>query len=225
MCFRGIADNRYYLNGVYLETGSEGARLVATNGTILGIANLHKDTHSGTESSIIIPEKLCMVVQKLSPRTEYVTFEFNEGSFCGAHNTSGHRTIDLVHGDDVCSGTEVLGFFPDFRAVVPESFSGESAKFEPGLLLRIEKAAKLINGKNALYPQVTYNGKGIAIAMVRDDFMVLVMPITGYEDQLRTPPVWAKSAVHKPPLPIQESMVTSTTVLPPSQTSQFALEI
>lgn len=223
MCFRAIADNRYYLNGVYLETGSEGARLVATDGTVLGIAKLEDQPHP--EASIIISEELCIVVQKLSPKIEDVTFTFNEGSFSGSHNLSGHRKIELVYGSDVCTGKEVLGVFPDFRRVVPDSFSGDTAQFEPSQLLRIEKAAKLLNRKNAKYPGVTYNGTGTAISIVRDDFMVLVMPMQSREEPVKIPPSWAKAKVHKPTPAVQETISTVKTASPPVQTSQFALEI
>ena len=38
--FRGLEDVRYYLNGIYLETGSQGARLVATDGHQLAVAKI-----------------------------------------------------------------------------------------------------------------------------------------------------------------------------------------
>ena len=38
--FRGVEDIRYYLNGLYLETGANGARLVGCDGHQLAVTKI-----------------------------------------------------------------------------------------------------------------------------------------------------------------------------------------
>ena len=75
--FRGVEDIRYYLNGLYLETGENGARLVGCDGHQLAVAKLEG---SFPASSIIIPGSLVAAVKAKAKGPEKVTLEFNEGN-------------------------------------------------------------------------------------------------------------------------------------------------
>ena len=74
--FRGIEDIRYYLNGLYLETGANGARLVGCDGHQLAVAKLDGEY---PESSIILPGSLVASVKSRAKGPQQVTLEFNDG--------------------------------------------------------------------------------------------------------------------------------------------------
>jgi DNA polymerase III subunit beta len=120
--FRGIDDIRYYLNGLYLETGANGARLVATDGHQFAVAKLEG---SYPESSIILPSSLVAVVKSKAKRPQQVMLEFNNGhqQFEKKENDEGvfvPRDITLTFGEITTTAKELDGKFPDYRCVVPK---------------------------------------------------------------------------------------------------------
>jgi DNA polymerase III beta subunit, central domain len=197
MFFMAINDKRYYLNGIYLETGSEGARLVATDGRAMAIAKVDKKVHP--ESRVIIPDQLCQAARKLA-KVKEITFRYNEGFFdfssvAGAPDPL--RTIELIYGPDLMHQLEVGGVYPDYRRVIPTSLSGEASHIDPQLLVLIAKAGQELGGRSARYPGVIQNGKENCLSVIGDDLFVLVMPMPGAPVEPVKPPVWGKMPIHK----------------------------
>ena len=74
--FRGLKDTRHYINGVFLESGVAGARLIATDGQQVAI---FKIDGKYPEASVILPDNIVLAVKPKGRGTHNVTIEFNEG--------------------------------------------------------------------------------------------------------------------------------------------------
>jgi hypothetical protein len=182
--FQSVKDIRYYLDGVYLDTGAHGARLVATDGGAMGVARIEG---SFPDASIIIPSDLIKHIKHARRVPEFVEFEFDEGK-CNGGNL---RTINITFGATSVSGTEIDGRYCDYERVVPSSLSGEPAQFKPKYLSLIEEAQYML-GYSKWFDGIGYNGNSAGYAKLSEDAFAVVMPIRTSETQVAG---WAHHAV------------------------------
>ena len=167
-------DIRYYLNGVNVAftPTAEGAKitLIGTDGHILfcGVteANL-PDGEMPEAFSMIIPRDTVKVACK-GARPDTVSLVCAGG---GAYSL-GNMLF-----------TPIDGKFHDFTRVIPAKCDGETAQFNPELLVRGYDALRLWAGTDRLYPRLHHNGNSAAVMTVQGA-VVVVMPMRsdGEED-------------------------------------------
>ncbi len=190
--FRGIDDVRYYLNGIYLETGAKGARLVATDGHQLAVARLDV---SYPETCIIIPGSLVASVKSKPKAPQNVTLEFNEGT--PQYRKNGQcipRDITLSFGEITTTSKEIDGKFPDYRRSVPSQVDGTTAQFDPRLVSRIDKACSILGHKS--FVGIAYNGDKAALSVINDNFVVATMSYRA--EPSKVSPGWIQESLGQP---------------------------
>lgn len=193
--FRGVDDIRYYLNGLYLETGANGARLVGCDGHQLAVAKIEGDF---PESSIILPGSLAAAVKAKAKSPKLVTLEFKEGHqhFKKQGKAEGvfvARDITLILGETAISAKELGGKFPDYRRVVPIEVDGTVAQFDPSLVNRIDRACSILGYKS--FVGIAHNGKSSGLSIIDDGFLVVTMPFN--TDPLKVAPLWAQEPLNE----------------------------
>jgi len=178
--FRGVKDIRYYLNGVYLETGPLGARLVVTDGHTLCVGRINGWF---PVASVIIPDSLVKLVKSggRNPATVDITFdETREGDAL--------RMVTLTTYGDKMVSVELEGCFPDWRRVVPSTpASGECGQFAHEYLVRCDKAAALM-GQGKFGAAIAHNGSSSAHCVISDDVFAVIMPYRKVPEL--SPPDW-----------------------------------
>lgn len=190
--FRGIDDIRYYLNGLYLETGTHGARLVGSDGHQLAVARIEGEY---PDSSIILPGSLVTAIKLKAKAPQHVMLEFNEGNqqFGDQENAKGvfvPRDITLTFGETTTTAKELDGKFPDYRRVVPSDADGTPAQFDPRLINRIDKACSIFGYK--FFVGIAHNGDSSALSVINEGFVVVTMPFKA------DPPMASPAWVHEP---------------------------
>ena len=186
--FRGINDVRYYLNGLYLETGPKGARLVGCDGHQLAVAKIEGEF---PVSSIIIPGCLVDVVRKKAKSAQFVTLDFAKGNkqFKDQDNVKGifvPRDITLSYGETTTTSKELDGKYPDYRRVIPDKTDGTVAQFDPRLVSRIDKACSILGYK--FFSGIAYNGDKSGLSVIDERFVVVTMPFKA--DPKKVSPAW-----------------------------------
>ena len=187
--FRGIEDIRYYLNGLYLETGANGARLVGCDGHQLAVAKLDGEY---PEASIILPNSLVAAIKSKSKGPQVVTLDFNQG--IQKYRKNGEflpRDITLTFAEITTTAKELDGKFPDYRRVVPSEVDGTTAQFDPRLINRIEKACSTLGYKS--FTGIAYNGDRSALSVINESFVVVTMPFKA--DPLTVSPSWVQESL------------------------------
>ena len=187
--FRGIEDIRYYLNGLYLEAGANGARLVGCDGHQLAVAKLEGEY---PEASIILPNSLVAAVKAKTKGPQVVTLDFNNGN--QKYRKNGEflpRDITLTFAEITTSAKELDGKFPDYRRVVPIEVDGTTAQFDPRLVNRIEKACSTLGYKS--FTGIAYNGDKSALSVINESFVVVTMPFKA--DPLTVSPSWVQESL------------------------------
>jgi DNA polymerase-3 subunit beta len=194
--FRGVEDIRYYLNGLYLETGAFGARLVGCDGHQLAVAKLDGWFPNAV---IIIPGSLVAAVKPKAKGPQQVTLEFKEGS--QSYKKSGAdkgafiaRDITLTFGDITTTAKELEGKYPEYRRVVPSEVSNTIAQFDPKLVSRLDKACATLGFKH--FCGIAHNGDSSALSVFNEDFLVVTMPFKGHPGT--TAPAWVQEPVSEP---------------------------
>lgn len=188
--FRAIKDIRYYLNGLYLETGANGARLVGCNGHQLAVARIEGKY---PESSTILPGSLVATVKAKARSPKFVTLEFPDGGqqFVDKDNAKGvfvPRDITLTYGETTTAAKEVDGKFPDYRHAIPFEVDGTTAQFDPKLVNRIDRACSLLGYKH--FVGIAHNGKCSALSVVDEGFLIVTMPFN--TEPLKVAPHWVQ---------------------------------
>jgi DNA polymerase-3 subunit beta len=194
--FRGINDVRYYLNGLLLETGPKGARLVGCDGHQLAVAKIEGEF---PVSSIIIPGCLVDVVRKKAKSAQFVTMDFAKGNkqYKDQDNVKGifvPRDITLNYGETTTTSKELDGKYPDYRRVVPEKTDGTVAQFDPRLVNRIDKACSILGHK--FFAGIAHNGDKSGLSVIDEKFIVVTMPFKA--DPKKVPPAWVTELTRIP---------------------------
>jgi DNA polymerase-3 subunit beta len=189
--FRGVEDIRYYLNGLYLETGSNGARLIGCDGHQLAVAKLEGEY---PESSIIIPGILVAAVKSKAKGPQHVMLEFNEGHQQFNKGAFVARDITLTFGDITTTAKELDGKYPDYRRVVPKEVDGTTAQFDPKFISRIDRACSILGYK--FFVGIAYNGNSSGLSVINDGFLVVTMPFKAEPNKVS--PAWVQEALSEP---------------------------
>lgn len=159
-------DVRYYLLGVHFDL--EAGRIVATDGHRAFICAGPVVPGAGT---FIMPNALVdSVLKAVGKRPLYDTVEVSYAN--------GTVQVKTVNG--TFSAPAVDGTFPDWRRIVPQSVSGETAQFNPEYLTDAREALATYQGfktdKTAI--KVSHNGASPSICTSNcDDAIVIVMPL------------------------------------------------
>lgn len=174
--FRGVDDIRYYLNGLYLETGGNGARLVACDGHQLAVTKIEGEYPS---SSIILPGSLVAAIKLKSKSPQHVMLEFEDGHQQFKKNGNSDvvfvpRDVTLTFGETTTAAKELDGKFPDYRRVVPSVVDSTTAQFDPRLVNRIDRACSILGYK--FFSGIAYNGESSALSVIDEGFVVVTMP-------------------------------------------------
>jgi len=186
--FRGINDVRYYLNGLYLETGIKGARLVACDGHQLAVAKIEGEF---PVSSIIIPGSLVAAVKSKAKSPQFVTLDFAKGNqqYKDQGNVKGMfvpRDITLTYGETTTTAKELDGKYPDYRRVVPDKTDGTVAQYDPRFVNRIDKACSILGYK--FFAGIAHNGDKSGLSVIDEGFVVVTMSIR--IDPKKESPAW-----------------------------------
>ena len=163
-------DVRFYLGGVFVEAFASSTRLVATDGSVLGVFECDHDNRvSPGTSSLIIPTATIALL----PKTGLVQLE---------RVGSDPQAWEARHGTGTTRFTAIDGKFPDYRRVMVTEASGEAAFYDIRLLARFDKVAQVLSGKRTVGSgspvQVWQNGpkKGAAVTIGDYRFAGVIMP-------------------------------------------------
>lgn len=142
--FRAVGDIRYYLNGVLLETGPQGAFVVATDGSALAAARIDREPMA--DSQIILPLDIIEQIEKLKIKKNpafIIEMPDKAGNFDGRQKRkSTLKTIDYEVQFD-----EVEATYPQWRRVTRHTFDGTAALYAPKYVSMVNDAARLIKGR------------------------------------------------------------------------------
>ena len=155
---------RYCLNGVLFEALNGQARLVATDGNMLGVFRLGECSLPDTQ--IIIP---CECLETIKLKYGEVTLRPGDGKTCA-----------LVYAGEEYTFTAIDARFPDYRRVIPSGvMSGESAQFSSELIVVMGKAYKVLNPSSKWnMPYISHNGlRGALVDLNDDNFLGVIMPL------------------------------------------------
>jgi DNA polymerase-3 subunit beta len=194
--FRGIDDIRYYLNGLLLETGANGARLVGCDGHQLAVARIDGWF---PEATIILPGSLVATVKAKAKGPQSIELEFKEGhqKYRKKAQAEGEflpRDITLTFGETTTTSKELDGKFPEYRRVVPNEADGITAQFDPWLVSRVDKACSLLGYKH--FVGIAQNGKSAGLSVIDEGFLVVTMPFNA--DPLKIAPSWIQQIISEP---------------------------
>lgn len=163
------ADIRYYLCGMLLQHNGEETRLVATDGHRLHAVRIeHKDGLTIDPVEVIIPDTLIRTIckAKASRNNKLPTVTIT---------VDGNRISVLLPDGTESVATAIDGKFPDYSRVIPDSFNGECAQYNPEYVSDCYSAVRdYFRTKNA-YAYFNHNGDGVGGIAV-DGFMAIVMP-------------------------------------------------
>lgn len=165
--FAAKKDARYYRHGVFIETGPKGAILVATDGYAL--AAMHAPADCEVSAGVVPIELISNAIKTSKGDKLYLTIDTDHPTATGQPM----YTIAGMHAQGID------GRFPEWRRVVPTCEpSCVAAQFDPELVSRFGKAAKLL-GKKSTSVCVAHNGPEQAARVLIDsspDFLGVIMP-------------------------------------------------
>lgn len=168
-------DERPHLNGMHVEVGAHGAKLVATDGARMLIASIQASNPEVVSPvSFIIRRDLLSKVTLKGGVTIEVDYQ------AGRHE----HPVRVIYADGVLEGTTIDAAFPAWRAVTPASVSGEAGQFDPNHMADFAKVAAHLKGKIRIeepHIRITPNGDRPAWVAFEDEtvFGVLMPTVFG----------------------------------------------
>ena len=159
------SESRYYLRGVYVEFFSDHITLTATDGhKLIAGRQVRVDTGSGDsaagQAGIILPLDMVEKIKLGRKAPDHATLSFDaKGDNLAA------RFLQLRFDAVTLSGFEVEASYPAARRVAPVSITGETAAFDPEILITFTKAAKMTHNAigSPATPVVHHNGLSPAL--------------------------------------------------------------
>ena len=159
------SESRYYLRGVYVEFFADHLTLTATDGhKLIAGRQVRVDTGAGDsaagQAGIILPLDMVEKIKLGRKAPDHATLSFDaKGDSLQA------RFLQLRFDAVTLSGFEVEASYPAARRVAPVSITGETAAFDPEILITFTKAAKLTHNSigNPATPVVHHNGLSPAL--------------------------------------------------------------
>jgi hypothetical protein len=192
--FRAVGDIRFYLNGVLLETGPQGAFVVATDGSAMAAARFLMDKEPMAETQVVIPLNIVEQIEKLKIRKN-PAFSIEMPEKAGNFDGLQRRKITLKTIDYEVQFDEVEATYPQWRKVARHTFDGTAALYAPKYISRVDDAARLIKGRKGglmtLLRPGANNTCGFAWLDNGGRACVWVAPIErGKLDQMPGAPAW-----------------------------------
>lgn len=190
--FAPTTDPRSYLIGVHVRATSLETWLEATDGHALGVYRTEAENQVEETVSVIVPLGIIKMLKSFSKTVDTVFLTQESEGWIAAPVTGAAVRF-----------TPVEGTFPIVKQIVPKTLSNEPAQFNPELLGRFQKAAKLFGSKLGLI-HVAYNGRGTSMVYLDNvspnEFVGLIMPLRGEIVETRSSvPTWPAQ-----PLPLSK---------------------
>lgn len=167
-CLAAENDIRYYMNGVFVEATPFETRLVATDGTAIGVTRFAIENDLERDTELIIPSATIDSIKAGKREMQApARVEIDDGQHYLCVEKLSLR-IAFVPVD---------GKFPAYRRVFPKAPSGEVGQFDPQLLTAFAKAGKILRDlSHNPVPRLTYNGESARVSFDNyDDFAGAVM--------------------------------------------------
>lgn len=162
--FAAKQDVRNYLNGVLVQATVKQTRLVATDGTILGLFDRDQPNEGVALEEVIIPLD---VIDALKPDAKLPVRVALDGN----------RYRIQQYDDRAFTFNPVDGRFPDYVRIIPTEVSGVPAQFQCKYLAAIDKAQQIISKGRT--PYIWHNGNETALfgLIDADRFIGVVVPL------------------------------------------------
>lgn len=168
--FAATNDVRYYLNGVRVESIKGITRLIATDGAVCAIQTHQGDPSDEWSEATGIPNDACddMIKRARARRLDFVAI------------VSQGEKFEAIGLDMLFKKLE--GVFPDYRRIVPFHPSGEVGQFDPAMLARFQKAAKVLKGGLIWIDHGGENGAAAVRILGIESFLGVLMPVRRKKD-------------------------------------------
>lgn len=177
-CFAGNEKARYYLNGVKIDTGGVGMRLVGLDGHVAGVFELPDSAYVGKD---------CLTQDDGFLLEVDVTEKAFKAKTIGdlwVHGDINTGILQFVDGDGlarvgVCEFTRIDGTFPDWRRVMPANTEPKAyACFNPDMLLKFKKAQDMYGkgGFLRINPGAGNDPMAVEMSLVKA-FRGVLMPV------------------------------------------------
>lgn len=170
---------RYYLNGVCIETYTDGTSgLIATDGHRLHAINTQEKPISSFILGNDAVEKALKLVK--SEKTKWtVTIEITDNTLQAVMHDKQGELIGVIGSFDF---KPVDGNFPDWRRVIPNEATGNvenDIAFNCAYMADFGKVAKLLTGTKSQYVNLTSAGRDnpILVNIKYDAFTGVLMPM------------------------------------------------
>lgn len=173
--FAAKEDVRFYLKGVLVQATTTQTRLVATDGTILGMFDRDQQNEGVAFEEFIVPIDVIGVLKPTGNFPVRVTIE-------------GTQFRIQQYDDRAFTFKPVDGRFPDYTRVIPEKVDdGRTVQIAGALLARIDKAQKMVDKKHDAY--IWHNGASNSVFKLAgaDRFIGVVMPLRFNKTELSLP--------------------------------------
>ena len=166
--FAAKNDVRYYLNGLYFVPTTGGLAIQSTDGHIAGVLHIE---HEPVFFQPFIIQRDDIERLKLGNKG-FVQFEVSE------HDTNSNP-VKIQYTGATIMAQPIDGQYPDVQRVFPKDSNGEVAFFDPALLTRFVKAAKLLGSTGKVPMTLHYNGPQAARVSMSGchRFVGCIMPI------------------------------------------------
>jgi len=183
----GKEETRYYLKGVCIEHAEDGPIFVATDGHRL-ICTRHDWIDAKVEqfNPVIIPMDLIKRI-KINKKIDLAEITLEK--------SGNARMIKITYCGAMYAEGEIVGTFPNWRAVMPREHSGEFALYNADYVCAFKDAIKLLGGSGE--PLIRHNGGNPAFvnfggieAKLQSFGVIMPMRMQGREFLTRTP-AWA----------------------------------
>lgn len=185
LLFAAKQDVRYYLNGICIETGADGARLIATDGHRMILLRVPQKDEEGSAIGL-------EVRQFIVPRTAIETAlrAFGKQSHIEITYAAPH---DAAASSGTIAGltyTAIDGKFPEYNRIVPATCTGEAAQFNALYIADMAKArAQLGAGSHSDIVYIAHNGNAAALVHLTEDAFAILMPVRADGVEM-SPPEW-----------------------------------
>jgi hypothetical protein len=153
---------RLYLSGIHFESTPDAVIAVATDGhrmLVLRKTVAHNDIFAPIDGFLTRADADAMV--KASGGLKYLSLVADG---------------ENVRFGQVSAKLERQGNFPNWRAAVPEKYSGEVAQFNAAYVGDFGRVNKLLGG-DAKFTEIAHNGDGAALVNVYGDAFGILMPM------------------------------------------------
>lgn len=192
LLFSGDKDIRGYFNGVCIEWGPKGTKLIATDGHRL-LCHLVSSEATDKPAHFVIPNESLEAALKMSGKLTALAFVYSQESHPDPERPGvtvvKMPSITITGGITAECLQEKFGRFPNIDRAVPKTCNAEIAQFDMGLLGDLGKATKILT--NSLYVNIAHNGQGPALAVIDEQTFAVIMPIRGEAQENIKLPAWA----------------------------------